>query len=77
MMSRVILGLGWEAKNKGLVQNFLKAQTTTVAVGGAAPLDISDLYGPIEPTPGGDFRSRVRHDTGVSLAAGTPSRWRA
>ena len=31
--SRVVVKLGWEAKEKGLVQSFLKAQTTTVAVG--------------------------------------------
>ena len=68
--SRVILGLGWEANNRGLVQDFLRAQTTRVVVGDGEPVDISNSYGAIEPTPNGNFRSRVRHDTGVTLAAG-------
>jgi hypothetical protein len=68
--SKVVVKLGWEAKEKGLVQSFLKAQTTTVAVGGAAPVDISDSYGPIEPAPNGNFRSHVHFDTGVTLGDG-------
>jgi hypothetical protein len=68
--SRVVVKLGWEAKEKGLVQSFLKAQTTTVAVGGTAPVDISDSYGPIEPAPNGNFRSHVHFDTGVTLGDG-------
>jgi hypothetical protein len=68
--SRVVLALGWVAKNRGLVQNFLQAQTTTISLNGAAPIDISDSYSPIEPRPDGDFASRIRHDTGVTLSAG-------
>jgi hypothetical protein len=68
--SRVVLALGWVAKNRGLVQNFLNAQTTTIALNGAAPVDISDSYGAIEPHPDEGFGSRIRRDTGVTLAAG-------
>jgi hypothetical protein len=68
--SRVVLALGWVAKNRGLVQNFLNAQTTTIGLNGAAPVDISDSYGAIEPHPDGAFGSRIRRDTGVTLAAG-------
>jgi hypothetical protein len=69
--SRVVLALGWVAKNRGLVKQFLDAQTTTVSLDGAASIDISDSYGEIEPRPDtGEFASGIRHDTGVTLAAG-------
>ena len=68
--SRVVLIVGWAAKNRGLVQNFLQAQTTTITIDGAAPVDLSDSYGAIEARPDGDFVSRIRHDTGVTLSAG-------
>jgi hypothetical protein len=68
--SRVVLALGWVATNRGLVQNFLQAQTTTISIDGAAPVDISDSYSAIEPFPDGGFASRIRHDTGVTLSAG-------
>ena len=63
--SRIVLRFGWAQKNKGLVQNFLKAQTSTVSLNGGAPIDVSDSYGPIEKFspnpefPDGGFRSRV------------------
>ena len=69
--SRVVLALGWVAKNRGLVKQFLDAQTTTVSLDGAASIDISDSYSEIEPRPGtGEFATGIRHDTGVTLAAG-------
>jgi hypothetical protein len=68
--SRVVLALGWVATNRGLVQNFLQAQTTTISIDGAAPVDISDSYSAIEPFPDGGFASRIRHDTGATLSAG-------
>jgi hypothetical protein len=39
--SDVVVAQRWEAKNAGLVQAFLNAQMTTLAVNGGAPLDIS------------------------------------
>ena len=68
--SRIVLQLGWAAKNIGLVQAFLNAQTTTISLNGAAPIDVSGSYGAIEEHPEGGFRSRVFHDTGVTLSAG-------
>jgi hypothetical protein len=68
--SRVVLALGWASKNRGLVQNFLQAQTTTISIDGAAPVDISDSYSAIGPFPDGGFATRIRHDTGVTLSAG-------
>lgn len=71
--SRIVLLFGWLAKNRGLVQAFLNAQTTTISLNGAAPIDISDSYGPIREVPVPDdraFASDVRHDTGVTLSAG-------
>jgi hypothetical protein len=68
--SRVVLTLGWGAKNRGLMKDFLQAQTTTISINGGAPVDISDSYGPIEPGPEDGFVSRIHHDSGVTLAAG-------
>jgi hypothetical protein len=71
--SRIVPLFGWVAKNRGLVQAFLNAQTTTISLNGAAPIDISDSYGPIRQVPVPDdraFASDVRHDTGVTLSAG-------
>jgi len=73
--SRIVLLFGWGAKNRGLVQDFLNAQTTTISLNGAAPIDVSDSYGeikklPQEIFPEGGFGSNVRHDTGVTLSAG-------
>src|SRR5215204_896419 len=73
--SRIVLRFGWAAKNKGLVQAFLNAQTSTISLNGAAPIDVSDSYSAIEKLPAGVIPeggsvSRVRHDTGVALSAG-------
>src|SRR5918994_888162 len=69
--SRVVLGLGWAAKNQGLMKNYLQAQTTTISLDGGAAIDLSDSYSAIEHRlDQGDFISRVRYDTGVTLAAG-------
>jgi hypothetical protein len=68
--SRIVLLFGWAAKKRGLVKDFLQAQTTTISLNGAAPIDISDSYSAIEEHPEGGFKTRVRHDTGVTLSAG-------
>lgn len=68
--SDVVVAQRWEAKNRGLVQTFLNAQTTTLAVNGAAPLDISGEYVPVSAAPGGTYFTRVAHDTGITLGAG-------
>ncbi len=67
--SRVVLALGWGAKNRGLMKSFLQAQKTTISIDGGAPIDLSDSYGPIEDNEGG-FASRIHHDSGVTLSAG-------
>jgi hypothetical protein len=68
--SDVVVAQRWEAKNIGLVQTFLNAQTTTLAVNGGTPLDISGEYVPISATPDGTYFTRVAHDTGITLEAG-------
>jgi hypothetical protein len=68
--SRIVLLFGWAAKKRGLVKDFLQAQTTTISLNGAAPIDISDSYSAVNEFPGGFFATNVRHDTGVTLSAG-------
>jgi hypothetical protein len=66
--SDVVVANRWEAKNHGLVQFYLNAQTTTITVNGNVS-DISRGYGPIIAVPGA-YRTSLLHDTGVTLAAG-------
>src|SRR5829696_804819 len=68
--SDVVVAQRWEAKNRGLVQTFLNAQTTTLSINGDAALDISGEYAPISAAPGGTYFTRVAHDTGITLGAG-------
>lgn len=68
--SEVVVAQRWEAKTRGLVQTFLNAQTTTIALNGDPSLDISQDYDPIAPTSSGDYFTRVLHPTGVTLAVG-------
>lgn len=68
--SRIVLLFGWAAKKRGLVKDFLQAQTTTISLNGAAATDVSDSYSPIKELPNGWFATNVRHDTGVTLSAG-------
>ena len=71
--SRVVLVLGWAAKNRGPVQNFLQAQTTTISIDGGARVDLSDSYSAIEPLPDGGFATRIRYDIGVTRSGVTLS----
>ena len=69
--SQVVVAQRWEAKNRGLVQTFLNAQTTTISVNGGEPVDVSTDYDPIAPTSdGASYFTRVLYDTGVTLNAG-------
>jgi len=70
--ARIVVAVGWAAKNRGLVQNFLQAQTTTLRFDGGDPVDVSDSYGSIEEVQldGGAFAARLLFDTGVTLSAG-------
>jgi hypothetical protein len=68
--SDVVVAQRWEAKNRGLVQSFLNAQTTTLSINGGAALDISGEYVPVSAAPGGTYFTRVAHDTGITLEAG-------
>jgi hypothetical protein len=52
--SDVTVRLSWLENNRGRVQNFLNAQTTTADIDGAPIPNASDLWGPIEPF-GDDF----------------------
>jgi hypothetical protein len=68
--SDVVVSQRWEAKNQGLVQGFLNAQTTTLALNGGAPVDISGEYLPVAAAPTGTHFTRVAHDTGITLDTG-------
>ena len=66
----IVVRQGWAAKNGGLVQDWLNAQTTTFAVNGGAPVDASDSHTSIQGYPPGGFVSYVFYDTGIVLAPG-------
>ena len=68
--SQVRIAQGWSAKSKGLMVDYLQAQTTTIIVNGGPPIDVSDAYSPPAPDDFGTFGSDVGYDTGIVLAAG-------
>ena len=53
--TQVNLWMAWFDRNRGLVQDFLNAETTTVTVNGVAVPDASAFWGPIEDHPSGLF----------------------
>ena len=67
---RIVVQQGWGAKNRGQMQTFLKAQTTTISIDGGDPVDVSNSYSAIQAHPDGGFVARWRYDTGVTLSAG-------
>jgi hypothetical protein len=67
--TEIVVRFGWAAKNRGLVQDFLNDQTTTVSMNGGEPVDVSGSYGDVITHPAG-AASYVHHGTGVSLAPG-------
>ena len=66
----IVVRQGWAAKNGGLVQDWLNAQTTTFAVNGGAPVDASDSHTSTQGYPPGGFVSYVFYDTGIVLVPG-------
>lgn len=68
--SQVRIAQGWSAKSKGLMEDYLQAQTTTIIVNGGPPIDVSDSYSAPAPDDFGTFGSDVSYDTRIVLAAG-------
>jgi hypothetical protein len=66
----IVARFGWAAKNDGLVQDFVEAQTTTVATNGGAAVDVSNLFSRPANYPPGGFVSWMNYDTGIALAPG-------
>jgi hypothetical protein len=67
--TEIVVRFGWAAKNRGLVEDFLKDQTTTISVNDGAPADVSDLYGDVIVHPVG-AAAFLHYGTGISLASG-------
>lgn len=68
--TQLVAVTGWAAKTRGLVEDFLQAQTTTLVVNGATPIDASGMYDEATTRDQGDWVSFVRVPTGVTLAPG-------
>jgi hypothetical protein len=68
--SQIRIAQGWSAKSKGLMVDYLQAQTTTVIVNGGPPIDLSGSYSAPAPDGFGTFSSDLTYDTGIVLAAG-------
>ncbi len=67
--TEIVVRFGWAAKNRGLVEDFLNDQTTTVSLNGGGPVDVSGLYGDVIVHPAG-AAAFVHYGTGISLAPG-------
>jgi hypothetical protein len=68
--TQLVAVTGWAAKTRGLVEDFLQAQTTTLVVNGSTPIDASSMYDEATTRDPGDWVSFVRVPTGVTLAPG-------
>ena len=53
--------------NLGILTEWLEAQTTTLALNGSAPIDVSSLYSPPEERPQGGWISAWNYPTGITL----------
>lgn len=68
--TEIVARTGWAAKTRGLVQDFLQAQTTTLDVSGRTSIDASTMYDEPATRGQGDWASFVNVPTGVTLAPG-------
>jgi len=69
--AEIVVDQRWEAKNQGLVQMFLNAQSATLGVNGGNAADVSRAWEPIVRVPAdGVYRTELSVPTGVILTAG-------
>jgi hypothetical protein len=69
--SAISITLAWETKNRGLLVNYLQAQTTTISINGGPPVDASQAYSsPSEDSEDGFSSAMTTYATGITLAAG-------
>jgi hypothetical protein len=54
--------------NRGLAQNWLNDQTTTVSVNGGPPVNVNSLYGAPTQQPDGTWLGVFTYPTGITLA---------
>jgi hypothetical protein len=67
--STIVVRFGDAEVNRGALRNFLNDQTTTVALNGGAPVDVSGLYGAPSQSPDGTWASIGFFPTGITLAS--------
>ena len=68
--TQVNLWMAWFDRNRGLVQNFLNAETMTLTVNGVAVPDASAFWGPIEDHPAGFLVTYWQYAAGVLAVPG-------
>lgn len=61
---------GWAAKNRGLLLDYLQAQTTTISIDGGTPVDVSQAYASPTQEGGGQYEALLTYPTGRTLAVG-------
>jgi hypothetical protein len=69
--SAISIALAWETKNRGLLVNYLQAQTTTISINGGPPVDASQAYSfSSQDSEDGFSSAMTTYATGITLAAG-------
>jgi hypothetical protein len=68
--TEIVVRQGFSSKNRGLAQDLVASQTTTIAVNGGAPHDLSDLWSSPFEAPDGSWLVRNTYATGIALAGG-------
>lgn len=69
----VDLRYGWLTKNHGLTEDFLRGQTTTLAIDGVPVADADSYYGPITKVDGLGYRTLFDYVLGPITAPTTVS----
>jgi len=66
--STISVFTGFFEVNRGVLQNFFNAQTTTLSVNNGAPVNVNSLYGPPHQNPDGSWQVDLIYPTGITLA---------
>jgi hypothetical protein len=65
--STIFVRYGDADVSRGMVTDWLQAQTTTLTLNGGVPIDVSGLFGPPTQRPAGDWVSVLSYPTGITL----------
>jgi hypothetical protein len=66
--STITIRFGDSEVNRGMLEDFLHAQSTTLTLNGGSPIDVSSIFGPPTQEANGTWQSTWTYPTGITLA---------